>query len=487
VDSDFRFMLNGTRLMKPLKPSPTAFMLLAFLPAVLEGRQGSIDTTSIRAHTSVLAHDSLAGRGTGSPGAAAAARYIAAQCRAAGLEPLGDGYFLPFDLISSEIAPSGSTLRISNGDGSQTFETPGGFFPNVGRYPTNTRVAGPAVYVGGDDGLPDGAKSPEGAIAVTIGVPRGPALERLAARGFIAALHVPTNPDNYGLIQQSRGSTRWAHADETTRSSFLPPIPSLIIDRLAMRALIQGATRTVDDEVVLNSRVELTVAATVSRTTVNNVGCVRRGRDRTMITAFSAHYDHLGISTPDATGDSIYNGFSDNAAGVAMLLAIGEATQQAQPKHDLAFLFFTGEERGLLGSDAFVHNPPLPLDRFRAVINLDAGAPPGRPTTWRIAGEENGLRSTAVRVGESLGWTVTTSGATPNTDYYPFVRMGVPAIFVVPGTGPYDGMDQAQSDSLKNHWDGYHQAHDHWFPDFPFAGVERYARYAWAIAEAYRP
>ena len=86
-----------------------------------------------------------------------------------------------------------------------------------------------------------------------------------------------------------------------------------------------------------------------------------------------------------------------------------------------------------------------------------------------------------------MGWTVTTSEPTPNTDYYPFYRMGIPAIFVVPGTGPYEGMDQTQSDSLKNRWNAYHQAHDHWYPDFPFSGLGRYARYAIAIAEAYRP
>src|SRR5438094_5666552 len=35
---------------------------------------------------------------------------------------------------------------------------------------------------------------------------------------------------------------------------------------------------------------------------------------------YSAHHDHLGIGTPDATGDRIYNGAIDNASGTALLL-----------------------------------------------------------------------------------------------------------------------------------------------------------------------
>ncbi|NIQ54847.1 MAG: M28 family peptidase, partial [Gammaproteobacteria bacterium] len=63
-----------------------------------------------------------------------------------------------------------------------------------------------------------------------------------------------------------------------------------------------------------------------SRTGAMNVACRIPGsapETGDTALAFTAHYDHLGVGEPDATGDSIYNGFSDNAAGVAMLLAIG--------------------------------------------------------------------------------------------------------------------------------------------------------------------
>ncbi len=126
-----------------------------------------------------------------------------------------------------------------------------------------------------------------------------------------------------------------------------------------------------------------------------NVACHLSGADagaRDTAIAFTAHYDHLGVSVPDASGDSIYNGFSDNAAGVAMLLGIAQAAARGRVpplRHSVLFLFFSGEERGLLGSDHFVTAPPWPLERMAAVINLDAGAPPGAPVSWRLAGVDS--------------------------------------------------------------------------------------------------
>src|SRR5690606_22214764 len=119
-----------------------------------------------------------------------------------------------------------------------------------------------------------------------------------------------------------------------------------------------------------------------------NVAAILPGKDpdlRHEVVAFTAHYDHLGIG-PAVDGDSIYNGFSDNAAGTAMLLAIAEALAHEPPARSVLFLFFTGEERGLLGSSYYATSPLIPLERTVAVINLDAGAPPAPPRTWRVAG-----------------------------------------------------------------------------------------------------
>jgi hypothetical protein len=220
-----------------------------------------------------------------------------------------------------------------------------------------------------------------------------------------------------------------------------------------------------------------------------NVGCLLRGRDPALAgtaIAFTAHYDHLGIDEPVA-GDSIYNGFSDNAAGVAMLLAIAQALRQPElaPRHSVLLLFFTAEERGLLGSRWWVEHPLWPLARIAAVINLDAGAPPGRPRTWRVAGGEGSwLGALAREVAATRGWTASVSAARANSDYHPFHRLGIAAVFPIPGPGPYEGLSADSSDALRRRWDRYHQPGDEWFADFPFAGVARYAEYALAIALA---
>lgn len=87
---------------------------------------------------------------------------------------------------------------------------------------------------------------------------------------------------------------------------------------------------------------------------------------------FVAHFDHL---PPDSRfrGDSIRNGADDNASGTAGLLALARAFGQLQPPlpRSLVFLAVSGEERGLLGSQAYVASPAFPLEELHAVINLD--------------------------------------------------------------------------------------------------------------------
>jgi Zn-dependent M28 family amino/carboxypeptidase len=242
---------------------------------------------------------------------------------------------------------------------------------------------------------------------------------------------------------------------------------------------------------VLNARVAVSLDLGRRPIETDNVTCLLPGADTSRADtaiALTAHYDHLGTSTPNAEGDSIYNGFSDNAVGVAMLLAIAQhLTRPTTPplEHSLLLLFFTGEERGLLGSDHYVAHPAWPLERTRAVVNLDAGAPPAPPGSWRLAGvDSTGVGAVALEAARARGWTVTTSPPSANSDYFPFHREGVPAVFIIPGPDPYDGLTADSTRSLRTHWDRYHQAGDHWFPDFPFGGLVRYAEYALLVVRA---
>jgi len=69
---------------------------------------------------------------------------------------------------------------------------------------------------------------------------------------------------------------------------------------------------------------------------------------------FSAHYDHLGIGKPDATGDSIYNGANDDAAGTTAVIMLADYFSRiSNNERTLIFVAFTGEEIGGFGSQYF--------------------------------------------------------------------------------------------------------------------------------------
>jgi hypothetical protein len=95
--------------------------------------------------------------------------------------------------------------------------------------------------------------------------------------------------------------------------------------------------------------------------------------------AIGAHYDHLGrgaggnslASKEDAAG--IHHGADDNASGTAAVLAIAQALAEfAQPRRRNVIVgFWSAEEIGLIGSNAFVTNPPVPIDQIAAYFNFD--------------------------------------------------------------------------------------------------------------------
>ena len=126
--------------------------------------------------------------------------------------------------------------------------------------------------------------------------------------------------------------------------------------------------------------------------------------------------------------------------------------------------------------------PRWPLERIVGVINLDGNAPAARPRSWRVAGDEGGALVELVRtMAEREGWQVALAPPSPGSDYYPFVRRGVPAVFFVPGEGPFEGLSVA-SDSLRAMlWGRYHQPGDEYDERFPFEGLKWCAEFAAAV------
>jgi hypothetical protein len=150
-----------------------------------------------------------------------------------------------------------------------------------------------------------------------------------------------------------------------------------------------------------------------------------------------AHYDHLGM-----VDGRVFPGADDNASGVAALLAIAGWLGHHPPPASILFVAFDGEEQGLQGSKYFVANPPVPLDRITAMINMDmigrgdagtlfaAGTHPNpklRPAV-EAAGAGKRLKvafghdQPPARAGGQQDWT-------NSSDHGPFHRAGIPYLY----------------------------------------------------------
>jgi len=183
----------------------------------------------------------------------------------------------------------------------------------------------------------------------------------------------------------------------------------------------------------------------------NVVGYIEGRTKKDEYIVVSAHYDHLG-----KRGDEIFNGANDNASGTSTLLELAQACQQAvleakRPERSIVFVWFCGEEKGLLGSQYYSENPVFPLENTIANVNVDMV---GRiddkykdnPDYIYVIGSDR-LSTDLHKVSEEVNskYTQLTLDYTYNaeddpnkyyyrSDHYNFARKGVPAIFYFNGT-----------------------------------------------------
>jgi putative aminopeptidase FrvX len=151
------------------------------------------------------------------------------------------------------------------------------------------------------------------------------------------------------------------------------------------------------------------------------------GRRSDSCMVFTAHYDHLG-----KMGNALFAGASDNASGTAMLLDLAGHYAESQPEFDTYFLFFSGEEAGLVGSKYFVQEPTFDLSAVKFLINLDLMGSAAKGITivnGRLHTEEM-KRLAAINTENDLLPKVKLRGKAANSDHYWFSEAGVPAIFI---------------------------------------------------------
>jgi hypothetical protein len=188
-----------------------------------------------------------------------------------------------------------------------------------------------------------------------------------------------------------------------------------------------------------------------------NVIGVIPGRDLAdQFVVVGAHYDHLGSCRTADAADTICNGATDNAAGVAALLNMAERLAKGHgPRRSVVLALWDREEDGLLGSRAYVANPPVPLARTVAYVNFDIqGAnisPSLQRTTFAVGAETGGetLRAAVERAaapGPLDTIQLSSIFGQGRSDYITFIGAGVPTVFFSDSTGPCYHTAQDEAD-----------------------------------------
>jgi Zn-dependent M28 family amino/carboxypeptidase len=188
---------------------------------------------------------------------------------------------------------------------------------------------------------------------------------------------------------------------------------------------------------------------------------------------FSAHWDHLGIGSPDAKGDSIYNGAADNASGTAALLEIARAfkSQSDKPERTVIFLAVTAEEQGLLGSAYYAQHPVYPLATTVANLNIDVVNTygPTKDITYSGKGQSD-LEDYLAEEAKAKGRYIAPedhpeAGHYFRSDHFSFARGGVPSLTA---DGGVDDVTRGKEFGKKKHDEytdlHYHQPSDEYDP-----------------------
>ncbi len=400
-----------------------------------------------------LASPRLAGRLAGSPGYMAAAREMAGRFRQMGLRPAGeDGFFQRLDVEYAEIGTCRLALALS--DGATRELKLGPDFVARGLTGSGDFTA-PVVFAGYGVSVPErgyddyAGIDARGKVVLAFKVappfpldstgwgdrimprPRGRTAAEHGARGLLLV----ASADPEGLTKPI-GSVLEGPGPQDER------FPRLMVDvpvaremlaatglRLAdLKAAIDSTRQPRSRDLDASVRVEVKARYHAKRPSVNVVG-ILEGSDpalRDQILVIGAHLDHVG-----SQGDIYFPGANDNASGAAAVVALAEAFARGgpPPKRSVAFVLLSSEESGLDGAKRFVGQPPVPLARIVAYLNLDCiavgdsiqlGSGKTSPKLWQLARDLD-ARDARLTVAETWGG----GGA----DATPFAEQGIPTLY----------------------------------------------------------
>jgi len=412
--------------------------------------------------TGDLSSDAMEGRDTGSEGHAKAVRYVIDRFEKAGLKPAGErgGWTQTLALKEVRVEKDGTSFDIARGDGSNESLR---FLHQITVRPTEqlpAAIDAPLAFRGYCSAAEMGA-SMKGKVAVCFGGRRGGvpgAAERIRAAADAGAVGIITVDDPGFTIEPSRWPEAYARSI-SFRDAGPPASPQLVVMRLnstALASLIQGSGQDADAILKAGAASQglpafgipsvVRAAFKLSRRefTSDNVIGILPGTDQALAAEtviVSAHLDGFGYGEP-IDGDSLYNGSFDNAAYVATLIRLAEQRKGRGFRRSVLFAVYTGEEKGLLGSNWFAGHLTVPKANLAAVINLDQLRPLfplGILTMHAIT--DTTLAANVKRVAAGMGIEIRPDleperNLNQRTDHFPFLKMGVPATSFVFGFDP---------------------------------------------------
>jgi len=164
--------------------------------------------------------------------------------------------------------------------------------------------------------------------------------------------------------------------------------------------------------------------------TQNIIAYIKGAQTPDSFLVFTAHYDHLGMMGYG----NIFCGANDNASGSAMLLWLAKyfSLHRADLKYSAVFMFFSGEETGLLGSKYYIEHPLFPLSQIKYLINLDMVGT-GSEGISIVNGKKNSEISNAmieINKKHNCFTDIKLRDESCNSDHCFFDKAGVPAIFI---------------------------------------------------------
>lgn len=426
-------------------------------------------------HVVFLADDSLEGRDTGSEGHKKAARYIAQEFERTGLKPAGtSGYFQPVNFRSQSIDEAGSSLTLVFPDRSEQLSLGNDAYFGL-RGNLASEVSAPMAFAGYGFAVPENnfdelaGLDLKGKIVVYLtGGPKdipGPLLshnqsaaerwQRAKAAGAIGFATIG-NPKTSDIPWSRARLSRLLPSMKLVDLAMDGPSINLTINPEQANKFFAGSGHTIEElltladtgkplpkfnlQPTLQAKLKLNEASLAS----DNVVAVKAGSDPKVkgeYVVFSAHLDHVGVGK-HLTGDQIYNGAMDNAAGIATMIEVARELRSVKTRRSLLFVAVTGEEKGLLGSQYFADKPTVERKTLVADLNFDMFLPLFPLQRVIVYGmDESTLGDTVKAVAEKAGIEAMRDpeplrNSFIRSDQYSFIKRGIPSLAFKLGYAP---------------------------------------------------